>query len=189
MQNEAVPTPKFQRYEKVFSSEERVAVERAGRQGVVVWSEYTRFSVYDQGLKKPRRWSEWVYSVHLPDRDCYSSFRESQLQSAGCLDSEKNYFSNRFEVSFDTVPVDDTPVLEGCYRLPGRFWEVFAFVKEDLEELQHDLVTWPSGITGVQFDVPESAVLDRDYVIRAMTSAFVADSCTVVYGPDSLLLK
>ena len=117
------------------------------------------------------------------------SLGESRLHPTGEFDSEENHLGKRFEVSFDTVAEDDTDIEEGCYRLPGRFWEVFVFVKADLADLRHALVTWPSGITGVQFDVPRSAMLERGYVIRAMSEVFAAESCAVVYGPDSLLLK
>lgn len=189
MQQEFVPAPKFRRFEKVLLIDEGTALGRSDQQGVVIWSDHTRFSAYDGFKKPPRRWSEWVYSVYLSGRDCYCSLRESQLQPTGDFDSEKNHIGIRFEISFDTVPEDDTHIEEGCYRLPGQFWEVFVFIKEDVADLRHDLVTWPSGIAGVQFDVPESAVLNREYVMRAMSDVFAAEPCTVVYGPDSLLLK
>ena len=187
MQDEAIPDPKFRRFEKVLLTTEGAA---AGQGGVVVWCDLCRFSAYDQGFKKPPQiWSEWVYSVYLPERDRYGSFKEFELQTTGCFDPEENHFGKRFEVSFDTASQDDSRIEEGCYRLPGRFWEVFVFIKADVAELRHHPVTWPSGISGVQFDVPDSAVLNHAYIIRAMTEAFAAGSCTVARGPDSLLLK
>ena len=50
-------------------------------------------------------------------------------------------------------------------------------------------MTWPSGISGVQFDVPDGVILNNDYVKRSMADAFAADSWIEVQGPDSLLLK
>jgi hypothetical protein len=186
MQDETTPAAKFQRFE-------RVSLRANGHhelRGVVIWRDYTRFSAYDQGFKKPpRRWAEWVYSVYFPDRDCYRSLEESRLHPTGEFDSEESHLGKCFEISFDTVPGDDTSIEEGCYRLPGRFWEVFVFVKADVADLRRARVTWPSGISGVQFDLPQSAALDRGYVIRAMSEVFAAEDCTVVYGPDSLLLK
>lgn len=186
MQNEAAPAAKFQRFEKVLLRTEG----HPELPGVVIWRDYTRFSAYDQGFKNPpRRWAAWMYSVYFPDRDCCHTLEESRLHPIGELDPEESHLGKRFEVSFDTVPGDDASIEEGCYRLPGRFWEVFVFVKADVADLRHALVTWPSGITGVQFDVPRSAKLDRGYVIRAMSAVFAAGACAVVYGPDSLLLR
>jgi hypothetical protein len=186
MQNEATPAAKFQRFEKVSLR----ADGHPELRGVVIWCDYTRVSACDQGFKNPpRRWAEWTYSVYVPDRDCYHTLEESRLHPTGEFDSEESHLGKRFEVSFDTVPGNETSIEEGCYRLPGRFWEVFEFVKADVADLRHAVVTWPSGITGVRFDVPRSAALDRGYVIRAMSEVFAAASCAVVYGPDSLLLK
>jgi hypothetical protein len=186
MQDEATPAAKFQRFEKVLLRTEGHSELR----GVVIWRDYTRFSAYDRGFKNPpRRWAEWMYSVYFPDRDRCQTLEESRLHPTGEFDPEESHSGKRFEVSFDTAPVGDTGAEEGCYRLPGQFWEVFVFVKTDVSDLRHTLVTWPSGITGVQFEVPRSAVLDRGYVIRAMSEVFAAGTCAVVYGPDSLLLK
>ena len=186
MQNEAAPAAKFQRFEKVLLRTEG----HPELPGVVIWRDYTRFSAYDQGFKNPpRRWAAWMYSVYFPDRDCCHTLEESRLHPIGELDPEESHLGKRFEVSFDTVPGDDASIEEGCYRLPGRFWEVFVFVKADVADLRHALVTWPSGITGVQFDVPRSAKLDRGYVIRAMSAVFAAGAGAAVYGPDSLLLR
>jgi hypothetical protein len=188
MQGESKPDARFQRFEWVL-----VCTGSQGERGVVLWRDYARYSRYDQGLKKPpRRCSEWVYSVYLPERLRCHSFLESQLEATGEIDAEANHFGRQFEISFDTVnPEDeDAGTIEGCYRLPGRFWEVFVFIKEDdVPELHHRLVTWPSGIAGVQFDVPTGAILNNDHVKRSMADAFGADSWAVVHGPDSLLLK
>ena len=150
----------------------------------------SRFARYDQGSRKPpRRWWQWSYSVYLPDRDCCHSFTEAELQPTGEFDLEVNHLGKRHEISFDTVNQADVVAIEGCYRMPGRFWEVFVFITEDVSDLRHELVTWPSGITGVQFDVPMSVMLNDDYVKRSMCDAFGADAWAVVYGPESLLLK
>ena len=158
--------------------------------GVVLWRDYVHYTAHDQGFSKPpRRWTEWMYSVYLPERrKCYT-FGESQLGATGEFDSEANHFGKQFEISFDTVNPEDADTIEGCYRVPGRFWEVFVFVRGDVSKLRHQVVTWPSGIPGVQFDVPSGAVLNNDYVKRSMADVFAADSWIEVYGPDSLLLK
>ena len=77
---------------------------------------------------------------------------------------------------------------QGVIRATGRF-RVFRLSGATLLLLRHSLVTWPSGIAGVQFDVPDGVILNNDYVKRSMADAFAADSWIEVRGPDSLLLK
>jgi hypothetical protein len=97
---------------------------------------------------------------------------------------------NRYEISFDTVMNDDDMrAVEGAYRLPGHLWQIFFFVKEAVPKLRHSFGTWQSGITGVEFEVPNSMTLNREVVIKAMTEVFGAAVWIEVNGPDSLVLK
>ncbi len=185
MQGENNPEARFQRFEWVL-----IGMGSPGERGVVLWRDYVRYAQHDQGWQQPRRrWSEWVYSVYLPERLCCHSFDESQLEATGEFDSEANHFGQQFEISFDTVNAEDADTIEGCYRVPGRFWDVFVFIRSDVSELRHRLVTWASGILGVQFDVPTGVILNNDYVKGSMADVFAADSWIDAHGPDSLLLK
>ena len=50
----------------------------------------------------PRRWSEWEYSVYLPDLDRCTTLEESRLRTTGEFDPEEAHLGHRFEISFDT---------------------------------------------------------------------------------------
>jgi hypothetical protein len=120
----------------------------------------------------------------------------------------------RFEISFDTVqiedmtvvdgkyhrkfprgdfwfPIEDISTQEGCYRIPEQFWQVFIFEKGDVSELRHHFGVWQSGIPGISFEVPQEVVLYRDYMIQAMSKVFDTEpeSWIEVRGLDSLVLK
>ena len=60
----------------------------------------------------------------------------------------------RFRISYDPVMEADMSFVDGCYRLPSKFWQVFVFLKKDVTELRHSEDKWESGITGVTIDVP-----------------------------------
>ena len=132
----------------------------------------------------------------------------------GEFDPAEAHLGTRFEISFDTVQIEDMTVVdgkyrlnfprgeswfsideidhrEGCYRIPGQFWQVFDFHKSDVPELRHHFEVSESGITGLAFDVPNAVVLYRDYLIRAMSKVFDTEpeSWIVVSGPDSLKLR
>mgnify|MGYP001081379305 CR=1 FL=1 len=97
---------------------------------------------------------------------------------------------NRYEISYDTgIDGDDTTTVEGSYRLPGHLWQIFLFSKEAVPELRHSFGTWKSGITGVEFEVPNAMTLNRELIVKAMTEVFGATAWIEVNGPDSLLLK
>jgi hypothetical protein len=164
-------------------SDGRRADSLVGRIGTVLWCSPPRF---DRGAGK---WSEWMYCVCFPQLDRCRSFLESNLRPTGRLDAEAAHLGRRYEISFDTVLDEDAVCAEGSYRVPGRPWEIFFFAKRDVPGLRHELSTWPSGITGIEFDVPRTAVLDRDAVLRWMSEVFGAETWVEVRGPDSLLLK
>jgi hypothetical protein len=127
--------------------------------------------------------------VSLPALECWRSFLESDLRPTGEFDTEQSQLGSRYEISYDTELNDDMGNAEGCYRIPGRHWQVFLFSNADVPDVRHYFGTWQSGITGVEFEVPRGVRINHDYVMRAMSEVFGADSWQVVCGPDSLLLK
>lgn len=186
MQERSVPEAKFRRLEKVLVKSEG----NPRPVGTIIWSEYTRFSQYYHGIPNPpKRWGEWLYCVCVDDTgNCYSLL-ESKLESMGEFDLEANHLGKRCEISFDTVAEEDSESMEGCYRLTGRFWEVFYFAKTDSTPHEPIKITWPSGLPGIEFEVPRTAILNREYIIHALSQVFSVESWTIVSGPDSLLLK
>ncbi len=187
------PSPaRFQRFEKVL------VADRSGQphRGTILWRDLVQYSPYASPgfMGTPRRWSQWEYIVDLPDFACCPTFDESRLEKTGEFDPEEAHLGRRFEISFDTGLEADNSIVEGSYRLPGQFWQVFLFRKEatpgeSVPELRHHFGTWQSGITGIEFDVPREAVLDRGYMLRAFASVFGTDDWVEVRGPDSLLMK
>jgi hypothetical protein len=186
------PKPKFQRFEKV------VVTDTGGqrRTGTILWRDLVQYRQFAppgfQGT--PARWSRWEYAVDLPDFACCPTIEEDRLQATGEFDPEDVHRGRRFEISFDTGLQADERVVEGSYRVPGEFWQVFIFDKEtvrgeSIPELRHRFGEWASGITGVAFDVPREATLDKDYVFRAFSTVFGTEDWVEVRGPDSLLMK
>jgi hypothetical protein len=95
---------------------------------------------------------------------------------------------------FDTVLDDDDSTVEGSYWVPGELWQVFLFIKETrpgefVPELRYSFGEWRSGITGIEFDVPRKAVLDRRYMLEAFSTIFGTEDWVEVRGPDSGIMK
>jgi hypothetical protein len=183
---------RFERFERV-----RIT-DKAGKsyEGTVLWRDLVQYSQFAPiGFRgTPRRWSQWEYAVSLPDFASCPTFEESRLQPTGEFDPEEAHLGKRFEISFDTGLGEDMRTVEGSYRVPGQFWQIFLFIKGDAQgrpvpELRHRSVAWPSEITGLEFHVPEEALLDREYMIQALAGVFGTDDWVVVRGPDSRLMK
>ncbi len=156
--------------------------EFLGRLGTILWLCRPWFS------RRAGTWNEWGACISIPSLDRCVSFRESDLRPTGRFDREADHLGTRFELSFDIVMSEEMDIVEGSYRLPGRFWEVLVFISEDVPELRHDFVSWESGITGVKFDVPRHLSLNRDLVHRSMSAVFGAPSWHEVHGPDTMIL-
>ena len=178
-----MPTSRIQQFEKVLVVNDRMGVEYFGKTGTVIWRDRPDFS------RRTGLWREWGYSVYFPTLDSYCSFSESDLQKSGEFESAEAHLGMKFEISYDIVMREEMDAVEGCYRLPAQFWQGFAFFKQDVTELQHRFVTWESGLTGIEFDVPREANLNRKYVVRSMSEIFGADSWAEVHGPAGHTLK
>ncbi len=186
------PSARFQRFEKV------VMTDTKGRRhtGTVLWRDLCRYTGFPDpdGQRPPPRWSQWAYVVHLPDLASCTTLLEDRLEPTGEFDPEDAHRGRRHEISFDTGLEGDNSIVEGSYRVPGEFWQIFLFDKEgeygvSVPELRHHFGTWQSGITGISFDVPREDVVDKAYIIRAFASVFGTDEWVEVRGPDSLILK
>jgi hypothetical protein len=94
------------------------------------------------------------------------------------------------ELSFDCIYGDDQDHMEGCFRLPGRDWQVFYFTRrwDDKAEIIPNAV-WRSGITGVNVQHPKDQPLNQAAVIAVLSRALGVETWSIVLGPDSLTLK
>lgn len=93
------------------------------------------------------------------------------------------------EISFDLVMEEDMEFVEGTFRLPGFWWQVFIFSRSDVEELQITPSTWDSGVTGVFVRFSRSERLDQAAVERVLSASLGVNEWVVVRGPDSMHLR
>ncbi len=181
------PPAAFQRFQEVVvvrdTSKHGGLGKLIGETGVVLWQTFSYFG------KPSSIQSNWRYSVYFPGRRACYTVLESMLEVTGGFDALENHLGSGFEISYDVVMEPDMTFVEGCYRLPGMFWQVFCFAKGSVAGLGHSEQTWESGITGVTFDVPQIARLNREYVERAMCDRFGCTSWMEVRGPDSMVLR
>jgi hypothetical protein len=181
------PPSKFSRFERVLIvTKEARHAKYTGLSGTVYWCD----SGFVRDDSNPAGHWVYVYVVYMPALDACWNFRAEHLQSLGTVDSESSHLGVEPQISFDHVVSENSGGIEGTYRLPGKFWEVVIFSKEDVTELQFSTKgKWKSGITGIYFEVPHSTKLSREYVIQAMTQAFGFKTWTEVRGPDSIVLR
>jgi hypothetical protein len=185
-----LPPPRFQRLERVSIRGERPQSKQyEGERGVVVWldSFYARM--------QPEHPDRWMYVVHLPDRGCWPTFLQADLESSGEFDPETAHLGKQPEISFDTLLEEENVYVEGSYRLPGRFWQVVVFRKGNVPEVQHEPsrwekpTPWEQEITGIVITVPQEAKVDRGYLLRVISQATGYDGWVEVSGPDSMILR
>jgi hypothetical protein len=166
------PVPKFQRFERVRVVELPYDPALSGRWGTILWCD-----AFNE-----------MYLVYFP-KNTYRTLMDGHFQSEGAFDPESAHLGTRLEFSFDIDMSDDMNWVEGTYRLPGKFWEVMIFGKQDVPALRDRPGEWPSGIAGTVFDVPREAKLNRQYVQQALAVAFGVDGWVEVQGPDSMVLR
>jgi len=183
MLTDTCPPARFQRFEWVLIANGRMGADFAGKRGMVIWSDRPWFD------RRAEAWREWTYCVSFVTPECCRSFLESDLQRTGEFGTEQSQLGIRHEISYDTVLDDDTGYVEGSFRLPGRFWQIFAFENADVPEIRHSFGTWESGISSVVFEVPRRVHINHSSIVEVMSKVFEATSWVVVTGPDSMILR
>ena len=174
---------RFTRFEKVTITNGRMGACFAGRRGTIIWCDPPNRKTRDGA------WLPWLYIVSFAAPNDFRSFVESDLQTTGEFDTEHAHLGLRHEISYDTVPDDDMVFVEGTFRLPGRFWQIFAFSNEDVPEIRHQFGISESGIVSIGFGVPRKICIDHRLIVEAMSEVFEAGSWVVVRGPDSMVLR
>ena len=154
----------------------------AGRRGTVIWCR--------PAWCDPRTgWKEWAYCVSFSVPETCLAFLESDLLPTGEIDTPESQFGQRFEISYDTDSDDDSAILEGFYRLPSQFWQVFTIYQGRVPQLAHRFTTWECGITGVVMEITKETTIDFGLVEMSMSLVFGATTWERVSGPDSGFLK
>ncbi len=183
----AAPAPAFERLERVLIGEQ--SAKYHGEQGTVLWSDWARYRK-DGSVRQL-----WQYIVYLQADNSWRTFRQSDLKSLGAFDVESSHLSQRPEISFDLVMEKDNNWMEGSFRLPGESWQCMSFNKRDVADVCHKLsqwqraTTWGGTMTGISFSLPQTACVDRNYLLGAMTQVFGFSEWIEVHGPDSMFLR
>lgn len=185
-----IPAPLFRRFERVrVTTARQQLADYAGERGIVVGHDSSSI------LREPSRPEHWIYVVHLPVRECWMAFLQCDLESEGALDAETDHLGQRPEISFDTVVEEDNDYIEGCYRLPGEFWQVVAFSKKDVPAIVcrpsrwERPTPWEETTTGLLITIPQVDRMDRDAIFRGMAQATGVIDWVEVRGPDSTYLR
>ncbi len=189
MSNE-IPAPEFDHFERVVIKDDDARCKGFhGEQGTIIWLDSSAV------LRNPALPDKWHYVVHLPTHAACRSFCQSDLKSAGDFDPESAYRGQRPEISFDLVLEEDNDWMEGSYRLPGEFWKVVIFQKDDVPELQFQpghwkrSTQWERDITGIVIRFPRKAKMSREDLLHAMSKVFGYNDWVQVEGPDSMMLR
>lgn len=185
-----LPAPRFEHFERVLISGCGARCKPwQGARGTVVWLDSSAVR------RKPIEADRWLYIVHLPAQASWKSFFQSELTSESEFEDESAFLGFRPEISFDLVLDEDNGWNEGSYRLPGEFWKVVIFNKDDVPEIQcrpqkwQRPTKWEREMTGVSIRFPRSAKMGRDNILQAMSHFFGYREWVQVDGPDSMLLR
>lgn len=93
------------------------------------------------------------------------------------------------EISYDLVMEDEMPFVEGTYRLAGGEWQVFIFVRREVDEPEITEATWRSGVTGLHLAYPRERLLNQSVVESLLSSHLSVEHWKVVRGPDSIMIR
>lgn len=185
-----LPAPKFQHFEQVIIKGEGPGCkDYVGERGTIIWLESSAVR------KNPALPDQWLYVVHLPTHGAWRTFFQSDLESEDGFDPESAHLGERPEISFDLVLEEDNGWMEGSYRLPGEFWKVVVFQRDDLLKLRSQPTIWQRptkwerDIAGVVIRFPRTARIGRDDLLRAMAQVFGRSDWVQVDGPDSMMLR
>jgi hypothetical protein len=95
------------------------------------------------------------------------------------------------EITWDLVMLDDMAFVEGCYRIESGPWQVVTARKcRDGEQptVRTDL-RWDSGVQGMNVLVRRDEHLNKEALLRIMSSTLGIEEWTEVRGPDSMILR
>ena len=185
-----LPAPKFQHFERVvIRGEGPRCKDYHGERGTIIWLESSAVR------KNPALPDQWLYVVHLPAHAAWRTFFQSDLESENGFDPESAHLGKRPEISFDLVMEEDNGWMEGSYRLPGEFWKVVIFQKDDVAEMLFQTsiwqrpTRWEREVSGVVIRFPRTARMGRADLLQALSKAVGFSEWVEVQGPDSMMLR
>jgi hypothetical protein len=94
------------------------------------------------------------------------------------------------EVSFDLIMKEEMHFVEGTFRLPGGDWQVFIFMRRDLDQPEIDAnAAWESGVKGIEVLYPRNKPLGKRDVLQILSEQLGVNEWQEVKGPDSMNLR
>jgi hypothetical protein len=153
-----------------------------GEHGVVIW----RSSYFVE----KSRWgvSGWLYVVHFPQSDTYDGVEESRLVATDEVVALASCLGRDFEISYDRDGSGPEGI-RGTFRIPGGFWNTFAFRSTAVEELSYEIRMpvrlYGAAIAKYRFAAPEAVLLDCPYIEGMMSEVFAAKQWRRIVGPKS----
>ena len=177
-------SPKFLPLQKVLVTTEPYFDEGGilGAHGVIIWRsscfvERSRFGA-----------TGWLYVVHFPQSDTYEGVEESRLAPTEEVVPLASCLGRGFEISYDR-DASGPVAIGGTFRIPGGFWNTFAFHSEAVEELAYEIRIpvrfYSGGIAKYDFAVPKVVLLDCQFIEEVMSSLFEAEQWQCICGPES----
>ena len=97
----------------------------------------------------------------------------------------------RAEISYDLIMRDDMAFAEGCYRLPGRDWQVVIVSASNRNIAAPQTVNseWESGASGVVVHLPREIPINASNVEQVLGNALGVSEWVRVQGPNSMDLR
>ncbi|HUE73815.1 MAG TPA: hypothetical protein VMP01_23245 [Pirellulaceae bacterium] len=114
----------------------------------------------------------WNYVVRWGHTSCEMSAHQLLVVKPDQSDESERNLEPEWQVSFDDKTVGDNFSITGRYRLAGRGWAKFEFVKSvdslPRYELRLPSNPLPCETPALTWYAPVDAILNRDYVLRTL---------------------
>lgn len=186
MPNTSHPSPRFSPLQKVVVIERRLPEPSEGgilgEHGIVIW----RSSYFVE--RSHYRTSGWLYVVHFRQSDTYDGVEESRLVPTEEVVPLASCLSRDFEISYDRHGAGPEAI-GGVFRIPGGFWNTFAFrnepVAESVYEIRIPARFYSGAIARYAFAVPQAMLLDCEHIEEVMSRVFDAKQWRRICGPES----
>lgn len=153
-----------------------------GKHGIILW----RSALYVEQSRFGA--SGWLYVVYFPAEDAYDGVAESRLAATGEEVPLASCLGREFEISYDRDGLAPEAIA-GTFRIPGGFWNTFVFRRAPVADMSYQIRIpvrfCPRGIAKYDFTVPETILLDSEYVEEVMSTVFDAKRWQSIAGPES----
>jgi hypothetical protein len=152
-----------------------------GEHAVIIWrsSHFVGKSRYGNSGR--------LYVVHFSVSNTYERVEESRLAAIGGVVPLASCLGRDFEISYDRHGTGPAAIA-GTFRIPGGFWNIFEFRNEKVERPTYEIripIRFYTGIAKYTFTVPQTVLLDCQYIEEMMSNVLDAASWRRIVGPES----